>query len=292
MIKHFFHSMGLAVCLFFMAGCYSELYYQEQAVQRARAFLLENSRNLDQLQLDYIRFNDPVLLSDPIYSGRKKNNMNMGINTELYQICVAWQIPESDELIMVYGASNAKMEHWYPERLIRKNYITGKKELQLPLTKIRNYAVTNFVRELTAAELNTIRFSLPAVAVTDFAVSSDPQVKLSETMRETAEKQFRKGLQVSYYWKKSSTETVVFCGYFKPGFKSWQLQFAGIIPTVELNAHTVKQLRTPQNFNIPVSTEEKALFPKAASADAEETDPEDSEADQDASATAENAEEA
>ena len=164
------------------------------------------------------------------------------------------------------------MQHWYPERIIRKNFIRSKKEFHAPLLKIRSYAVSNFLKELTPAELNLIRFTYPEVSHTDFPVTADPQVKLSEDELKTAEKILAEGLQVSYVWKKSSGEAVVFCGSFKPKFKDWQLLFAGIVPAEEYNSHIVNRFRTPENFETPVSAAEKALFPSGKKAESGNTD--------------------
>lgn len=44
------------------AGCRSDAYYQDRAVQRARAYLLEHATELSAEQLYFVKFNRPVLL--------------------------------------------------------------------------------------------------------------------------------------------------------------------------------------------------------------------------------------
>ena len=61
--------MLAAALLGLTAGCRSDAYYQDRAVQRARAYLLEHATELSAEQLYFVKFNRPVLLVGPVLPG-------------------------------------------------------------------------------------------------------------------------------------------------------------------------------------------------------------------------------
>ena len=199
MLKKFAIAFFAASTALLLSGCHSAAWYQNRAVERARAYLLEHSRDLTQAQIDFVRFNDPILLKAPIYSGAEAGGMTVGLGSELNQICVAWQIPDMPELAMVYGTSNSQMEYWYPERLIRKNFITHKQEFMTAVNNARNYAMSNLVKTLTPLQLNQIRFTAPTLYLTDFPASADPQGTLTPEESAKIEKSRQTALQVSLH---------------------------------------------------------------------------------------------
>lgn len=262
MLKEIILAAGIALLA---VGCSSTAQLQDRAVERARNYLLKNSRDLTQAQIDFVRYNDPILLTSPIYSGAESGGMGVGLGSELNQICVAWQIPGITELVMVYGTSDKRMEHWYPERIIRKNFITHKQEFTGAANKARAYAVSNLTGHLTALQLNKVRFTAPTVYVTNFPTAVDPQLKLSETEQQNARKKQQETLQVSLVWSDSSSDVILFCGYFNPDYQNWDVNFAGRLTSEELNKHIVKKLRGPAELAKPADKAEKALFPAAES---------------------------
>ena len=265
MLKKFYLCLSVLGVILLLNGCHSTAWYQDRAVKRARTYLLERSRDLKQSEIDFIRFSDPVLLRSRIYSGAEDGGMTVGLGSNLSQICVTWQIPGMSELIMVYGISNDRMEDWYPERIIRKAFISHKQEFASAITTARDYAVSNLQKTLTAAQLNNIRFTAPAICQTNFPTASDPQVKLTADEQKKAQEAQKNALQISLVWPKEPGTVVLFCGHSEAGFTSWKLNFAGVITEAELAAHTVKKLRTPADALKPATKEEKALFPAVES---------------------------
>ncbi len=261
MLKKFILAAGVVFSLLSIAGCHSVAWHQERAVARAREYLLEHSRELTQMQIDFIRFNDPILLKSEIYSGAEAGGTTVGLGSELNQICVAWQVPDIPELLMVYGTSDSKMAHWYPERIIRKNFITHKQEFMAAVKTARNYAIANLLKQLTPVQLNRLRFTSPAVCQTNFSTSLDPQLKLTEEELETSFKKQTDGLQMSLVWPCENGTVLVFCGYAQSGFNGWEVNFAGKISQEELAAHTLKKLRTPADIQKPVNEQERDNFP-------------------------------
>ena len=57
---------GLAGLVVLCAGCRSEAYYQDRAVQRAREYLLDNAPELTTEQLYFVKYNRPLLLTGEI----------------------------------------------------------------------------------------------------------------------------------------------------------------------------------------------------------------------------------
>lgn len=261
MLKKFYLCLSVLGVILMLNGCHSTAWYQDRAVKRAKTYLLERSKDLKQSEIDFIRFNDPVLLRSRIYSGAEDGGMTVGLGSNLSQICVTWQIPDTPEVIMVYGISNDRMEDWYPERIIRKTFVSHKQEFASAITTARDYAVSNLQKSLTAAQLNNIRFTAPSICQTNFPTASDPQVKLTADEQKKAQKAQKNALQVSLVWPKEPGTVVLFCGYSEAGFTTWQINFAGIITEAELSKHTVKKLRTPADALKPVTGEEIALFP-------------------------------
>ena len=92
-MKKFFVSILFAAVL---CGCHSDQYYHNEAVERARKYLLENSSDLSSEQIYFVRFNAPVLLHAPVLSGGTASANRL--SAEKHQVCVTWMIPGKKEL--------------------------------------------------------------------------------------------------------------------------------------------------------------------------------------------------
>ena len=79
-----------------LSGCHSDHYYHNEAVDRARKFLLKNAPELNAEQINFVRFNAPVLLHNPVLGEFKP--MYERLPMELHQVCITWIIPGKDEL--------------------------------------------------------------------------------------------------------------------------------------------------------------------------------------------------
>ncbi|MBR4956224.1 MAG: hypothetical protein IKZ31_00580, partial [Lentisphaeria bacterium] len=89
-------------------GCASTGYYQDQAVQSARAFLLEEMPEIPLMEQEYIKFNRPFLMVSHL-SGNQ--------STGTFQICVCWMTPDNPDVYMVYGTSGKNMIDWVPQKV-------------------------------------------------------------------------------------------------------------------------------------------------------------------------------
>lgn len=227
----------LLTALFALCGCQSDRYYQARAAERAREYLLENAPELSPDQEAYVKYNDPVLLVGEGLKGRERGIM---------QICVTWDIPGAKNLYMVFGAGRSRMDDWYPNRLIRKNFVSPDKNIGSAISTCRGYAITNFYEVLSKADLNIVRLSDPEIAETGFEPRPDSAGKVPDTT------------QISLQWKISGNRYVVFCGYSpKADLAGWKLNFAAIMPDYEANFVRGKIIRQPNDFNTPIIVPEK-----------------------------------
>ena len=242
-----------------MCGCHSDAYYQNRAAERARQYLLEEAKGLSAEEKYHITFTDPVFLTAPIIGeqGFSKEEAMFAptLTDRLNQICIAWRLPERQEFFMVYGASDGRMNYWYPERLIRKRFVLPKASgLEKATEESRKYATNNLFGLMTAGEQNFIRFNFPAVYETSFALNLNPRGDADEETLAKAAEEAAAGIQYSIVWDYPEDEEVaVFCGVGGLEMEAWKLNFAGKTSREDLVKHTVSKVKAPEEFY--------ALFP-------------------------------
>ena len=242
-----------AICSFLCVGCRSDAYYQNRAVERAREYLLAEAKELSAEEKYFVVFNDPVFLTSPIIGGVdyvKARSMNAPIlNDQLLQICISWKLPSRDEWYLVYGASNARMDFWYPDRLIRKKFAMPKiSGLERATTTARTYARDNLFHLMSATEQNFIRFHFPAVLETNFEPNFTPTGKEAPEVVEKEKKRSAKSTQYSLLWELPGTDSAVFCGFGNAEMEGWKINFAGRVSPDELRRHTVRVIKNPEEF--------------------------------------------
>lgn len=253
----------LAAVLFLAAGCRSDAYYQDRAVQRARAYLLENAKDLTADQLYFVKFNRPVLLTGEVLPAGSQPGERL---TGIEQICVTWRIPGRDLDCLVFGTSGGSMEYWYPDRLIEKKFAKFGLPIQAAMTQARAYAQNYLYDGLSVAEFNRVRFDFPLVIETRFPPVADPSGKLDPEQVEAARKKLLALPQLSLVWPLDDPgECIVFCGNGKGDLSGWAINFAGKMKKAELDAATVKVLKTPDNAQTPIELPEEKS-PEAAEA--------------------------
>ncbi len=219
--------------LIMSAGCRSTAYHQDRAVQRAREYLLENSPELTPSQVAYVRFNKPTLLTQNIYG---KGFGGWGGHSSRYQICISWLIPDQEDIYMVFGVSTAKMNDWYPNRLLRKVFPQEDKDRQSAISSARSYAKNNLYFELSETEYNHLRFADPEIIRTRFKLNLDPERKLTADQLAAEEKR----PQFSLVWRTPGFERpVVVCGLGRDHLAGFSINFGGCIDEGELRQNTV-----------------------------------------------------
>lgn len=170
----------LAGCLVLLGlcGCQSNEYYHDQAVQKARSYLLEELEDMPFMDQEYIKFNRPFLLVEQISSGYR---------TGMVQVCICWMTPGNPDVYMVYGVSGVRMIDWSPQRIIRRNFNNPNKDY----VKIAATAADDLLKALypmlDAAAVNHIRFTMPGVWKCNIPLDSNPGSTLDETELKRAE---------------------------------------------------------------------------------------------------------
>lgn len=245
---------GAALCAVLFGGCRSDVYYQNRAVERAREFLLKEAGELTAEEKYFVTFNDPVFLTSPIIGDTgflRDTSVNAPVlNDQLIQICISWKLPSREEWYLVYGASNGRMDFWYPDRLIRKKFALSKvSDLEKATELSRTYARDNLFDLMSVAEQNFIRFHFPAVLETDFEANFNPTGKAKPRDIADAREMAAKSTQYTLVWElPDKKEVAVFCGFGGAEMSRWDINFAGRLSTDELNRHTVRVIKTPEQF--------------------------------------------
>ncbi len=238
----------LALC-----GCHSDSYYQEQAVESARKFIYKHARELSAEQFAYVRLTPPVLLTGPVLSKNSENAVEDSLaGGEKMQICVTWHVPDLATDYLVFGISEPRMAYWRPLKLIRRQIGKLDGNAQKAMNKARKYAMDALYQQLTAADLNTVRFTQPELVQTSFALDttggngiSTPRPWTKNSVPAADGKEF---LQLSLLWKISKDRYVVFCGTGRKDLHEWEIAMAGVVGEAELRSVTVKKLKTSKCF--------------------------------------------
>ncbi|MBQ7208744.1 MAG: hypothetical protein IJS01_13175 [Lentisphaeria bacterium] len=229
-----------------LSGCRSGRYYQAEAAQTAREFLLANAPELSVRQVYFVKYNDPMLLTAPVLGApRGGSPEEETTNSEQQQICVTWNIPGSRYLYMVFGVSDSRMYSWRPIRLIRKDFYQKPMPEDAAVALCREYAVSSLYYSLSARDLNTIRFTFPTIIRSDFELNFNVDGKLSAEEVREAKAAAEKLFQYTLVWPNEDGSSTVFCGLGQLDMNSWKINFAGIAPADDLKAHTLGVVRTP-----------------------------------------------
>ncbi|MGN0848362.1 MAG: hypothetical protein ACI4OV_01555 [Victivallaceae bacterium] len=215
-----------------LTGCRSDLYYQNQAVEEARNYLLENAPELDIAQREFVRFNSPVFLFEP------ENNASGGdLVYQSGQICVTWIIPGKEDVYMVVGFSDSRMVGWSPNRLVRKQFPQKDVIVSNAVNAARNYVYQNLYTNLPVDMANQIRFTPPEI----FYSSFKPETPFGATReeKELILKQLNSKTQFAmrWTWPDNSGNYVVVIGYAPQGrgVEGFAVNSAGIYSAGELS---------------------------------------------------------
>ena len=225
-------------------GCRSDIYYQNRAVEHAREYLLENCSELSDNDANFVRYNAPLLLHAPVLHGSSSWSVQEKMRSELKQVCVAWMIPGKKDLYMVFGVSGARMDFWYPNRILIRSYDKYEPVMIGAIKIARIYVANNFFDDLDVVESNRVRFSFPYLLRTKFELNLDPAGIMSAEEYEEAEKGNSSRIQYSLVWK-FGKRNMVLAGLADHGFVNWDVSLAQIIDNNELEENTVAVVMTP-----------------------------------------------
>ena len=162
-----------------LCGCQSVGYYQDQAVQAARSFLLEESPDIPLMEQEYIKFNRPFLMVSHL-SGNQ--------STGTFQICVCWMTPDNPDVYMVYGTSGKNMIDWVPQKVIKKSFQLPQKHFLTLAQSASAEMIQKQFGVLTIKSVNHIRYTLPGVWKSKFPLDSNPENPIAPEVLAEAKK--------------------------------------------------------------------------------------------------------
>ncbi len=249
-MRKLFYAAVAVLAALWGAGCHSAQYYQAEAAEKAREYLLEHAPELTTEEVAYVTYNNPVFLHNKILGDHSLGGEE---HTASYQqeVDIVWQIPGRDELYLVVGECSENLFFWTPTRLVRKKFNKTSLGQESAAATARGY-VTNYWSELlTTREINRVLYLFPELRETNLELNFDPEGKLSEEALKSVRAGYRKRHQVSLIWE-GEKQKIVFSGYANDDLSGWNLLFAGLIPESELTEHTVRVINTPEEFNRPV----------------------------------------
>ena len=220
--------LAMLAAVLLTAGCATRGYYQEQAVEKARKFLLKECPGMPFYDQEYIKFNRPVLLIAPI---------TQGYATGLSQICVTWLVPGNPESYMVFGTSDSRMLSWDPVRVLRKNFERPQQPYLTAATVVRNYLLQNQFSLLDPESLNHVRYTLPGLWYCTFPLDFNPEIPWTQEELEKVADRPRYVLG----WKitENGREYYVFGGGLAADetLMGFQLYFSGMLPAEEFRTN-------------------------------------------------------
>jgi hypothetical protein len=229
-------AMLFAGVLIFLVACQSDDYYREQAVISARKYVLKNSKELDVLQQEYIRFNKPVIMAANIL-GDYANAKTSVICGETAQVCIAWVVPGEKDAFVVFGTSDNRLFNWSPYRLIRKSYQTREYNRLVAFDNAAKYAMNNMLY-LSTEQRNRVRFGVPQIVKTKFPLDFDPMGTLKP---ETVTSLKALPAQTSFVWESfTKGKKIVVCGVGGAEFAQWTPIFCQEMEETDLNQNTAQ----------------------------------------------------
>jgi hypothetical protein len=162
----------IAAAAVFAFGCRTPEYYQDQAVQKARAYLLKNSPQLSFEDSSYIRFNKPVIIHSNIVGGTG-SLFSSRIKSDINQIQIVWNIPGNDNFFAVWGVCSATMRDFIPERIFVREFKPRDIDRLKAIGRARAYVSKNFFNLLSVEDYNDLRFREPEIYYSKFDLEDE-----------------------------------------------------------------------------------------------------------------------
>lgn len=165
--------------LFFSFGCRTPEYYQDQAVQKARSFLLKRNPQLTYEENSYIRFNKPVIVHSNIIGGADSLDAST-ITGDLNQIQIIWQVPGQEKFYSVWGVCSSGMRDYCPERIFVRKFTPLDINRQNALKRARAYIIGSLFATLSVEDYNDLRFRDPEISYSNFELEKSIMPKKDE----------------------------------------------------------------------------------------------------------------
>ena len=162
----------IVVAAAFVSGCRTPEYYQDRAVQKARAYLLKNSPQLSFEDSSYIRFNKPSIVHSNIIGGTDSLESSR-ITSDMNQIQIIWNIPGNDNFFAVWGVSSSAMRDFTPERIFVRKFKPQDTNRINAVKRARTYIIGNLFNTLSVEDYNDLRFREPEIYYSKFELEKE-----------------------------------------------------------------------------------------------------------------------
>ncbi len=233
-LRLFLTTLTSLTLIMVFAACSTTEYYRDRAVQRARVFLLQEDRTLTLAQQEYVKFNKPVIMAEPIFT---KLNSASATSGTLSHICIGWIVPGKKDAYVVFGASDNRLRDWTPNRVIIKRYDQPARIYHKAKSAAVSYGVNNFLY-LSNQQINRIRFEIPETIITDYKFS-----KATLKAQGLSESHLKSLVQITFVWPSGSYDKRLFvCGLGAKDLVGWKPVFGGETSVDELRKHFIGSL--------------------------------------------------
>ena len=169
-MKKYFLFFSVLTVLF--CGCRTPEYYQDQAVAKARKFLLKNCPQLTYTESSYVRYNKPVILHNNILGGTDSLEASL-VLSDMNQVQIVWYIPGQENFYAVWGACSSTMRDYTPERLFVRKFKVEDINRKNALHRAREYIIGNMFSSLSVEDYNDLRFRDPEIFYSKFELEKD-----------------------------------------------------------------------------------------------------------------------
>ena len=273
-----FASIGIKLLLFSISALYllfcsaCGIDYRLNAVERAREYALKHTKDLSETDRNFIRYNDPAIMSDLIFTGNVPDKEKLGTgpnrfdsyevqhnpNYDYMHTAFVWKLPKAGFSVLVDGAGERDLRGWDPDCVIYKKFIPENTALSAAHIRAVTFLV-NFFPDLDFADINRARFSEPQVLPTSFLLENPAEQTREKQMEKwmdyirTGTGIEKKPVQISLIWTSPvNGNKIIVCGT-APGENliGWSPKKALLLKPDELDAATVKnrkvEIKDPKN---------------------------------------------
>ena len=206
----------LAAMLFTSCG----IDFQTKAVEKARSYALDNLRQLNETQRDFIRYTDPVIMDKVIYRIRGSNDM--------MHTCMVWRVPGVDGAVVVAGHGERSLLEWDPDRIVIEDLLEPDKDLVEGTSRAVTFVMARMLH-LSDTERNHVRFSPPEVYATKFDIEPEETKENEKALTRweaylKAKEEKNQPVQYSFVWHADNdANRIVVCGFsMKKGIAGWK----------------------------------------------------------------------
>ncbi len=207
-MKKIYIVLMLVLMIFIGTSCISERENHRNALDKAREMVMEDLLDLNENQLNYVRFSQPELFISPLFlrtgvtsqisfntmvgapmGNEESLNSYKDQKNSMYYANFVWILPNTNEVIIVSGTARQSLRYFDPLRAVRRPIVFGDHKKYNAIRIVRTYVTQEVVHiyntrsdDLVAdvqsddhnkAMINRVRFMPPTVIPTRYLPASD-----------------------------------------------------------------------------------------------------------------------